>query len=87
MILSLFLYLFPIIVLICAYYFGIFLPSKLENDERIFLRYSLKVGDKIVIDSGLIGTVVQKNKTTVVVSLYDGSLAEVLLESVCKKFE
>ncbi len=81
------LYLVPIFVLAAAYYFGIYLPAVVLNRRELFIQRHLMVGERILTAGGIIGQVVQKNKDTVIISLFDGSLAEVILEKVVKKFE
>ena len=79
-------YIIPLIGLIVAYYFAIYLPAKLENDEQIYLQANLKVGDRVATLGGLIGTVFQKTENVVLLTLFDGTTTEVELESISKKF-
>lgn len=78
-------YLIPLVGLLMTYYFAIYIPAKIENNNNVYLWHSINVGDKILTKGGLVGTVFQKGERLVVVSLFDGSLAEVSLVSICEK--
>jgi preprotein translocase subunit YajC len=71
--------------LVVAYYFAIYLPAKLKNNEYSYLQCTLRVGDKVVTKSGLVGSVFQVSKTLIILSLFDGTLVEVERESIVKK--
>ena len=80
------IYLFPILGLGLAYYFGIYLPAIMQNTAQAYLQQTLKIGDKVVTKGGLIGTVFQTSKKIVVLSLLNGVLAEVERECICSRF-
>lgn len=79
-------YIAPFFILVLIYYFNIFLPAKINNLSKVFLQKSLKVGDRVYTDGGIVGTVFQKKEDLIILSTFDGSLVEVMLNSVCKKF-
>jgi preprotein translocase YajC subunit len=78
-------YLLPLVGLLMTYYFAIYMPAKIENDAKIFLWYSINIGDRILTKGGLVGTVFQKGELFLIISLFDGFLAEVALVSICEK--
>ena len=83
--LLLLVYLFPVVSLAIVYYFAIYLPAKLSNEECVYLQSTLKVGDKVATKGGLVGSVFQVSKSLVILSLFDGALVEVERESIFKK--
>jgi preprotein translocase subunit YajC len=51
-------YLFPILAIVFIYYFVLIRPQQKESQRHRKLLDSLKKGDEVVTDSGLVGTVV-----------------------------
>ena len=51
-------YLFPILAIVFIYYFVLIRPQQKESQRHRKLIDSLKKGDEVVTDSGLVGTVV-----------------------------
>lgn len=85
---SSFLSFLPIIVLIAVFYFLIIRPQQKKAKEENKMRESLRIGDKIVISSGIFGSVVAIDDKKGVLSLeiakgvsimvYKSSIVEVL---------
>lgn len=72
----------PIIVLYLLHLTFIVLPQRQELKRLKALSSSVCVGDAIVTSSGLRGTVVQKGRDTVIISLSHGAMAEVELTGI-----
>lgn len=53
-----FFYLFPLLAILFIYYFILIRPQQKESQRHRKLLDSLKKGDEVVTDSGLVGTVV-----------------------------
>ena len=51
-------YLFPLLAIVFIYYFVLIRPQQKESQRHRKLLDSLKKGDEVVTDSGLVGTVV-----------------------------
>lgn len=51
-------YLFPLLAIVFIYYFVLIKPQQKESQRHRKLLDSLKKGDEVVTDSGLVGTVV-----------------------------
>jgi preprotein translocase subunit YajC len=64
-----FLSLMPLLVLFVVFYFFIIRPQRKRTQEEEKMRNSLRVGDKVVISSGIFGTIVQIDDAKGVASL------------------
>lgn len=78
-------YLSPIIILLIAYYFCIFVPIKEASKEKNLLLTSLKVGDKIVTKDGIVGVIAYKLNKNIVIMSFNQTLIEIEVESVFKR--
>jgi preprotein translocase subunit YajC len=85
----------PLIFLFVVFYFFIIRPSKKRSQQEEKMRSTLRVGDKIVTNSGIFGTIMQIDDAKSVVSieiskgvnltLYKSSIAETLTKKENEK--
>ena len=62
----------PFIIMIAAFYFFIIMPQQREEKRRKNLIESLKKGDKVVTESGILGSVVESKDNLVVLEVSPG---------------
>jgi preprotein translocase subunit YajC len=67
----------PFILLYILHLTFIVLPQKKELRRHAIQSLSLRIGDIIVTSGGLRGTIIQKTATTIIISLFNGALAEI----------
>ena len=67
----------PFILLYILHLTFIVLPQTKELRRHAIQSLSMRIGDVIVTTGGLRGTIIQKTATTLVISLFNGALAEV----------
>jgi len=63
---------FPFIIMIAAFYFFIIMPQQREEKRRKQLIESLKKGDKVVTEAGIVGSVVETKDNLVVLEISPG---------------
>ncbi len=78
-------YFSPIIILFLIYYFAILKPTTELNNKKTLIQSYLKIGDKIITDSGVVGEIVSIDKKIIVLKTVDSKLIEVLISSVADK--
>jgi len=62
----------PFIIMIAAFYFFIIMPQQREEKRRKQIIESLKKGDKVITESGILGSVVEARDNTVVLEISPG---------------
>ena len=79
--------LLPLIVLFAIFYFLIIRPQQKQQKEHQQMIDSLKKGDKIVTNGGLIVEIVEVEKEYFVVKHSDGSKSRLVKNFVTSKWE
>ncbi|NPA80668.1 MAG: preprotein translocase subunit YajC [Thermotogae bacterium] len=62
----------PFVIMIAAFYFFIIMPQRREEKRRKQLIESLKKGDRVITESGIVGTVVEVKDNAVVLEISPG---------------
>ncbi len=62
----------PFIIMIAAFYFFIIFPQQREEKRRKQLIESLKKGDRVLTESGIIGSVIEAKDNVVVLEISPG---------------
>jgi preprotein translocase subunit YajC len=82
---SLFSTLLMILIIVAIFYFLVILPQKRQQQQLNELIESLKIGDEIVTNGGVIGKVVEVRKSSFVIRSADSSNLEIGKPSVVGK--
>lgn len=79
--------LLPLIVLFAIFYFLVIRPQQKQAKQHKEMTSSLKKGDKIVTNGGLICEVVKPEEDFIKVKLNDETVVKLAREYVAKKYE
>ena len=75
-------FLIPMVAIAAIFYFLMVLPEKKNRKKREELMSGLKKGDKVMMKSGLYGTIVQVNDERVRLQIADGVRVEFAREAI-----
>ena len=75
----------PILVMFAIFYFLLIMPQNKRMKEQKLMHSELKVGDDVLLNSGVLGKVVGITDSVVTVEFESGSRAKVLKSAVAKK--
>ena len=78
-------FLIPLILMFAVFYFLIILPQKKRQQKLQEVVSSLKPGDKVVTNGGIIGVVVAVRDDSITIKSADKTLLEVARSSVAGK--
>ncbi len=74
--------LIPFLLIFVIFYFLLILPQQRRQKKHKSVLEALKKGDKVVTNSGLLGTVVNLNKEVVTLQIADNVKVKILRESI-----
>ena len=78
----------PFIAILAIFYFLVIVPQKRRQQEVQDLIASLKMGDTVVTNGGIIGKIVQLNEKSLIIRSADKSNLEIARSAVVgKEFE
>ncbi len=63
---------FPFLIMIAALYFFIIMPQQREEKKRKEMLEKLEKGDRVITESGIVGTVIEKKDDEVVLEISAG---------------
>lgn len=72
----------PLLLILSVFYLLIIRPQNLQQKELTKLRSHLKIGDNIVSDSGIIGTIQKINSDSVIITTAAKTAIEIRKDSI-----
>jgi preprotein translocase subunit YajC len=77
----------PLILMFAIFYFLLIRPQQKKAKEHRAMIGNLKIGDRIVTNGGLYGTIVRMNEQTIIVEIAEKVQVEMLRNTVADKAE
>lgn len=79
--------LLPMAIMFGIFYFLLIRPQQKQRKKEEAMRQAIKVGDEVVTQAGIIGTIHKTSEQHFVLKLEDGGLMKVLRASVVQVLE
>ncbi len=76
---------FPAIATACAYVVCIYYPQQAQHNLRQTLLKTLTIGDVVVTQGGIIGTITHQLEKTYILRTYDGSYLEIIKTAIARR--